>query len=416
MIHTLMINLEAYLMSWLGDSTIAAVTARLVALAVALLIFWLLYRLINKLFLRISTVLEDTKGNRIISLKIQRQEILSAENVTLILIAVSRFASLALRILLVLTLVNTIFSMFSWTETLARGISGTVIREIMGMGKAIINYLPDLAVVIMIGFLSIMLMRLLKLVFNGIATQRIVLPGFYPEWAGTTLNLLKILVIALTVVIIFPYLPGSDSPAFQGVSIFFGVLFSLGSTSAVANVVAGIVITYTRAFKVGDRIKINDTEGRVIERSSFVTRILTPKKVEVSIPNATVMNSHIINYSTQADQTGVLLHTSITIGYDVAWQKVHELLLSAAVETEHVESEPAPFVLQTALDDNYVAYEINVTTRRPNQMATIYSDLHANILDSFHGEGVEILSPHYRANRDGTEAAIAAVAAPGNEA
>ena len=416
MINNLLINLEEYILRWMGDSTIAAVASRLIVLAVALLIFWMLYRLVNKLFLRISTSLEDSKGNRISSLKIQRQEILSAENVTLILISASRFASLALRILLVFTLVNTIFMMFSWTEKLALGISSTVIREILGMGKAIINYLPDLAVVIMIGFLSAMLMRLLKLVFNGIATQRIVLPGFYPEWAGTTLNLLKILVIALTVVIIFPYLPGSDSPAFQGVSIFFGVLFSLGSTSAVANVVAGIVITYTRAFKVGDRIKINDTEGRVIERSSFVTRILTPKKVEVSIPNATVMNSHIVNYSTQAEQSGVLLHTSITIGYDVTWQKVHKLLLSAAAETEYIETQPEPFVLQTALDDNYVAYEINVTTRRPNQMAQIYSDLHANILDCFHGEGVEILSPHYRANRDGSEVAIAAVAAPGNEA
>ncbi len=205
---------------------------------------------------------------------------------------------------------------------------------------------------------------------------------------------------------VFPYLPGSGSPAFQGVSIFLGVLLSLGSTSAVANVVAGIVITYTRAFKVGDRIKINDTEGRVIERSSFVTRILTPKKTEVSIPNATVMNSHIVNFSSQAEQSGVTLHTTITIGYDINWQQVQKLLLYAAKKTEYVEEQPAPYVLQTALDDYYIEYELNVTTKRPNRMSTIYSDLHANILDSFQNAGVEIMSPHYRATRDGSEPTI----------
>jgi len=416
MIHQLLLNLEIFLDKFLGDSSTATVISRLIALAVVLFIFWLFYHLVNRIFNRLGQSLEDNKGNRISSLKIQRQEILSAENVTAILISASRLLSIALRLVLVLVLINTVMGMFSWTRHTAGAITSAVIGEILSLGKAFVNYLPELAVVIMIIFLATMLTRLLKLVFNGIATRRIVIPGFYPEWANTSMNLLKILIIALTVVIIFPYLPGSGSPAFQGVSIFFGVLFSLGSTSAVANVVAGIVITYTRAFKIGDRIKINDTEGRVIERSSFVTRILTSKKVEISIPNATVMNSHIINYSTQADQAGVTLHTSITIGYDVPWQTVHKLLLEAASRTDKLETSPEPFVLQTALDDNYVAYEINVTTRRPNQMSSIYSDLHANILDIFHGDGVEILSPHYRANRDGSELAIASVAAPGNEA
>jgi small-conductance mechanosensitive channel len=185
------------------------------------------------------------------------------------------------------------------------------------------------------------------------------------------------------------------------------VLLSLGSTSAVANVVAGIVITYTRAFKIGDRVKISNTEGEVIERSTFVTRIRTPKNVEVSIPNASVLGNHIVNFSAQAQNAGLTLHTKITIGYDVPWTRVHELLLSAAAQTERIEKDPAPFVLQTALSDFYVEYELNATTREPTQQQRTYSDLHANILNAFNDAGVEIMSPHYEARRDGSTPALA---------
>ena len=157
------------------------------------------------------------------------------------------------------------------------------------------------------------------MVFNGVERRRIKVPGFYPEWSTTSFNLLRLMIIALTVVVVFPYLPGSDSPAFQGVSIFFGVLLSLGSTTAVANVVAGIVITYTRAFRTGDHVRLSDTEGKIIERTAFVTRIRTPKNVEVSIPNAAIMSDKVINFSTQAKKSGIMLHTGVTIGYDVPW-------------------------------------------------------------------------------------------------
>jgi small-conductance mechanosensitive channel len=266
--------------------------------------------------------------------------------------------------------------------------------------------LPNLAVIAVVLLVVRFLIHILKLIFRGIEQKRITLPGFYPEWSATSFNLTRILMIVLTLIIIFPYLPGSDSPAFQGVSIFVGVLFSLGSTTAVANVVAGIVITYTRAFKMGDRVKISNTEGDVIERSAFVTRIRTPKNVEVSIPNSSVLGDHIINYSSQAETTGLTLHTNMTIGYDVPWTTVHELLLEAASKTDDILSEPPPFVLQTALNDFYVEYELNATTRNPGQKTRIYSDLHANILNAFQAADVEILSPHYRADRDGTDRVI----------
>lgn len=146
-----------------------------------------------------------------------------------------------------------------------------------------------------------------------------------------------------------------------------------------------------------------------MERSTFVTRIRTPKNVDVSIPNASVLSNHIINFSTQAKRAGLTLHTKVTIGYDVPWPKVHELLLKAASETNQVEKEPAPFVLQTSLNDFYVEYELNATTREPSNKQQTYSDLHAHILDAFNQAGVEILSPHYKAQRDGTELAIPAL-------
>ena len=180
-----------------------------------------------------------------------------------------------------------------------------------------------------------------------------------------------------------------------------GVLVSLGSTTAVSNVVAGIVITYTRAFKVGDQVEVSEVRGRVVERSTFVTRIQTLKNVIVSIPNSMVLSNNVINYSKNMGQTGLLVHTGITIGYDVPWQQVNALLIAAAAKTEHIAMTPEPFVLQTSLDDNYVSYEVNGWTLRPEELPRIYSNLHANILDEFHGHNVEITSPAYRAVRDG---------------
>jgi len=204
-------------------------------------------------------------------------------------------------------------------------------------------------------------------------------------------------------VLISPYLPGFGSPAFQGLSIFFGVLLSLGSTATVANVVAGVAITYMRPFKVGDRVKIADTVGDVIEKTLLITRVRTIKNVEVTIPNSMVLGSHMINYGALADEDGLILHTSVTIGYDVPWKKVHGLLIDAAHATKNVLREPAPFVLQTSLNDYSVAYELNVYTAKANALLGSLSELHQNIQDKFNEASVEIMSPSYAALRDGNQ-------------
>jgi small-conductance mechanosensitive channel len=217
-----------------------------------------------------------------------------------------------------------------------------------------------------------------------------------------TFGLVRLLIIAVAFVLILPNLPAAHSPAFRGVSIFVAILVSLGSTAAVANMIAGVVLTYTRAFKVGDRVRIADTVGDVQEKSLFVTRITTPKNVETAIPNAMVLANHITNYSSLARrEPGLILHTTVTIGYDVPRDAVEGLLIEAALATEDLVDEPPPFVLITSLDDFSVSYEINAYTRGARWMNTTYSELHGHIIDRFNEAGVEIMSPHYSAIRDG---------------
>lgn len=407
--HELLTKLEVMLAGVLGGAALAQIVSKLILIGLTGLMFAILWSIVGRMFSYLDRKTDEWCGTRIHGLSIQRQRIMTEEDISNLMHAAIKWVRRALKAILLLAFINVIFVFFEWSRELAVGIIERAALTIENLLISVIAYLPNLMVIIVVVLLARLFVHLLKTVFDGIAARRIRLPGFYPEWSATSYNLLRILIIALTLIIVFPYLPGSSSPAFQGVSIFLGVLLSLGSTSAVANVVAGIVITYTRAFKIGDRVKISNTEGEVMERSTFVTRIRTPKNVDVSIPNASVLSNHIINFSTQAKRAGLTLHTKVTIGYDVPWPKVHELLLKAASETNQVEKEPAPFVLQTSLNDFYVEYELNATTREPSNKQLTYSDLHAHILDAFNQAGVEILSPHYKAQRDGTELAIPAL-------
>jgi small-conductance mechanosensitive channel len=196
-------------------------------------------------------------------------------------------------------------------------------------------------------------------------------------------------------VVAYPYIPGSESPAFKGVSLFLGVVFSLGSSSSIANIVAGYMVIFRRAFKVGDRVKIGAQMGDVVEMRLQATHLRTIKNEEVIVPNSLIINTDVVNYSSLARKGGLILHTTVTIGYDTPWRQVHALLLAAAERTEGLLKEPRPFVLQTALNDFYVSYELNAYTDRPLEMISIYSHLHQHIQDAFNEHGVQIMSPHY---------------------
>jgi len=280
------------------------------------------------------------------------------------------------------------------------------VSELAGLGNAIWSYIPNLVIVFVILMVARYLVRLDNFVFAEIQEGRLTLGGFYPDWGAPTGKLVRLLILSATAVVIFPYLPGSNSPAFRGISVFLGVLLSLGSTSAVSHGVAGTILTYMRSFSVGDFVRIGDTVGEVVERNLLVTRICTQKKEIVTIPNGSVLGGVVMNYSAEARKSGVIFYTRVSIGYNSPWKKVHQLLINAALSTKDVLKDPQPFVLQSSLDDFYVSYELNAFTAVPENMQIIYSDLHQNIQDQFNDAGIEINSPHFTSLRDGNRIAI----------
>ncbi|MNJ96697.1 Mechanosensitive channel MscK precursor [compost metagenome] len=302
--------------------------------------------------------------------------------------------------------VPVVFSFLPWTSGWSETIFDYVLRPLVWVWHGLQILLPNLFFILVIAVLTRYLLRAVRFIFDEIRFGRLKVDGFYPEWADPTYKLVRVLIFMMAFVVCFPYIPGSSSPAFQGLSVFLGLLVSLGSSSAIANIVAGVVITYMRPFKVGDRVKISDTMGDVVEKDLLVTRLRTVKQMEVTIPNSMILASHIINYSSQAREGGIILNTSVTIGYDVPWNNVHKALLEAARRTENVLNDPKPFILQTALNDFNVAYELNSYTHEEHLMLQTYSDLHMNIQITFAEAGIEIMSPNYLAMRDGNQVTI----------
>ena len=308
--------------------------------------------------------------------------------------------------LVVLVLVaGYVLGQFPWTQGVAHTVSRSAVSSVRWVASGIADFVPNLVFIVTILIVTRYLLRGLRMVLDHLGASEEA-SNFAPELVEPTFQIARIVVIALALVVAFPYLPGSGSRAFQGVSVFVGLMVSLGSSAAIGNMVAGIVLIYMQIVRPGDRVKIADTVGDVISCDLLALKVRTIKNVTIAIPNVLVLSNPIINFSTEAANGKLILHSGVTIGYDVEWKKVHALLIEAARATRDVEAEPAPFVLQTSLDDFYVAYEINAYTKHASAMARIYSDLHANIQDKFNEGGVEILSPHYGAMRDGSRTAV----------
>jgi len=328
------------------------------------------------------------------------------------LLFLSRILRNALLIVVIIIYLPLLLGFMPWTENLATQFYALLAKPVKDILTGILNFLPKLLYIFVILIISRYVIRVFTFVTREIETDKLIIKGFHREWARPTYNIIRIILYAFTLVFIFPYLPGSGSPAFKGVSIFLGVLFSLGSTSAIANIVSGIVITYMRPYMIGDRVKIGESVGEIIEKNLLVTRLRTLKNVDITIPNATIINSHLWNYSKYAGEIGLILHPSVTIGYDVPWEKVNSLLLKAADNTKNLNREFKPFVLQKSLNDFHVEYELNAYTKQAKKMVQIESDLNKSIMDEFNKAGVEILSPHYGAFRDGNASTIPGEPAP----
>ncbi|MCL4799767.1 MAG: mechanosensitive ion channel [Burkholderiales bacterium] len=291
--------------------------------------------------------------------------------------------------------VNLSLSYFAQTRSVARQLADLILGPIGHLLYSMLHALPGLVVVLVIAVTARYLVRTARFFFTQVESGRVQIGGFYPEWARPTQRLVTVFVLITAIVMAYPYIPGSGSPAFQGMAIFLGLLGSLGATGVVANLINGLLITYMRSFRPGDLVKIGDTTGVVAESSLLVTRLRTMKNIEISVPNSLVLSGQVVNYSISGQPT---LSTTVTIGYDTPWRQVHAMLLGAAERTALVARDPAPFVLQTALDDFYVRYELNFSLADLARMPLALSQLHQNIQDAFNEHGVQIMSPHFVAS------------------
>lgn len=374
--------------------------------AVIITLFFFGLKYFNRLFRLVYLKIHGQKGKRLKGLKMKNYELLTEEKMVLFTVYAAKIIRIALLVIIIYLLLPVLFSLFPWTRGIANTLFGYVLDPLKIIGANALAFIPDLLTIAVILLVARYILKLLEFFKEEVAKGRLEFKGFYPEWAKPTFNLIKIIVVALAFVGIWPLLPMSDSEIFKGVSTFIGLLIALGGAGAISNVIAGLLITYMRSFKIGDRVKIGVVMGEVKEKSLLNTRVKTIKNEIITIPNSQMLNSHTINYTTANDEDGLILHTTITLGYDVPWRTVHKVLIDAAMATEFVKKLPRPYVLQTSLDDFYVSYQLNARTREIHKMAKIYSELHQNIQDKCNEASIEILSPHYGAQRDGNHSTI----------
>lgn len=376
----------------------------------SIIALWQILHWNNRAFIWLARKMHGLKSKWKGGIYLKEFEVISTVRVEKLILLVLKFLHVLVVLLSFYFLLPLILSFFPETQKLGSTIFDYLLTPFETILHAIIDYIPNLFYIFVIVLITYYVLKIISYVFTLIEHGELQFESFYKDWARPTYQIIRFLLIIIALISAYPYIPGSSSTAFKGIGLMLGAIISFASSSAISNIVAGIILTYTRAFKLKDRITVGETTGDVVEKTLLVTRIMTPKQVIVTIPNSLVMGSQIINFSTSAAESeGVILHTSVTIGYDVAWQQVEALLIEAALATQSVLPQPPPFVLHTSLDDFYVSYEINVYTKAPEQMPLIYSNLHRNILEKFNAAGVEIMSPHYYSVRDGNASTVPSV-------
>ncbi|MCL2184738.1 MAG: mechanosensitive ion channel family protein [Treponema sp.] len=371
---------------------------RLAIAAAIVLGLVLLIRLIWFLFKRLEIKLEHSSKNKIKSLIINKFTILSAKQVVKIIEQILRIIKYLLTAVLFFIALPIIFSLFSATREFALTLLSYIINPLKDIALNTLHYIPNLFKIAIIVIITRYVLKALNFFADKIEKGKLVLRGFYTEWAAPTYKILQVLLWAFTVALIYPLLPDSNSSAFRGVSVFIGIVFSIGSTSAIGNLVAGLVITYMRPFKIGDRVQIKEITGFVVEKNLMVVRLKTNKNEYVTFPNLIILSSNIINYntSTDEDEEGLIIFAEVTVGYSTPWQEIHDILINAALKTEHIQKKPKPFVLQTKLEDFYACYQINCYTKDVSIIPRINSLLYENIQNGFREAGLDMTSAHYR--------------------
>jgi small-conductance mechanosensitive channel len=368
----------------------AAVSTVLATILLAFTV-WMLLRLWRWL----DRVLLRRLQARIHGVEIQSFEVMRADRIW----AAVRSALLGVRTVVflacALTYVGYVLGRWPWTRGAAQDIVGFALGPLEVIGRGFVANVPSLVFLTVLFFVVRVALKLIRLFFEAVGRGAVVLQGFDAEWAQPTYKILRLVIVAFSLIVAYPYVPGSESAAFKGVSLFIGIVFSLGSSSAVSNIIAGYMMTYRRAFRVGDRVKIGDALGDVIEMRLQVTHLKSLKNEEIVVPNSQILAGEVLNYSSLARTQGLILHTEVGIGYETAWRQVEAMLLAAAQRTPGLEREPLPFVLLKKLGDFAVTYELNVYCRDVKAMNELYTTLHRNILDVFNEYGVQIMTPAY---------------------
>lgn len=378
------------------------VTGIILLLTVALLagLLWARRKLLGSI---------EQRRERLPGLRFRGLELVSARTVFRNLTAAVWIAYASASLVVLLAALLMVFGQFPRTQQYANQVVLWLWNPMVQIGHGIVGYLPHLFYIFVIIVVTRFVLRILSFIFRAAERGAISLePWVHRDVVRPTALIAKVVVVVVALFFIAPLIPGSGSTAAKGISIILGLMISFGSTSTVGNFVAGIVLMYMRPFQVGERVKIGETVGDVTERTFLYTKVVTIKNEEVIVPSLTALSTPMTNYSARASVGGLILHTSVTIGYDAPWRKVHELLLKAAQKTDNLVRDPKPFVLQTSLDDFYVSYQLNVFTDKPSRMADTYSLLHQNIQDAFNEGGIEICSPHFQQLRDGNATTLPA--------
>ncbi|WP_240336793.1 mechanosensitive ion channel family protein [Tropicibacter sp. Alg240-R139] len=287
---------------------------------------------------------------------------------------------------------------FAETRYVAQILLVYVTEPVLNIVLGFVGYLPNLITLLIIGLLTQYVIKGMRVFFDAVEAGTFRLRDFEKHWINPTFNIARTVIILIALVFSFPYIPGSDSAAFQGLTILVGAMLSLGSNSVVGNVIAGLFVIYRRSTSLGDRIQVGEHIGDVVQIKLMETHLKSIKNELISIPNAQLLNSEVINYTKKIDGSGLLLHTTVGIGYEEPPEKVEAMLIEAAHRTKDLKARPAPFVLWTALADYAINYQINAYTTRGASIPRIKSDLHRNIMAVFTENGVQIMTPSYIAD------------------
>lgn len=382
-----------------ADNSISKVLIRTGLVLLILVVFSMLVYFINRLKKYGTNRLLSERTERIKDVKIKNYVFLTSVQKTRIFINMINIARWGLIVLIAFIMLPIVFSVFPFTQSWASNLIGLFTKPLKKAVFAIWDYIPNLITVFVILFVMRYAVRFVKYIFNEIDKGKLEINGFHREFAMPTFTIVRFLLQAFTLVLVFPYLPGANSDIFKGISVFIGVLFSLGSSSAISNIIAGLVITYMRPFRIGDRITIADKTGVVIEKSPLVTRLRTIKNEEITIPNSSILSGNTVNYSTFSEE-GICFQVELTVGYEEPWQRIHELLLNIPSRIARVNQLPAPFVLQKKLDDFYVLYELNVYISKSAEIELAKSEIYQHILNDFLAAGIEMNGPHLFAKVD----------------